>query len=79
MDMPAQEERAITPEKPDLLWTREIEEEIERWQRTGIFPFPGQPIFPAPVVQLYSVEKLRLIHHVVSNFDTVIFFGSGNF
>jgi len=66
MDMPVQEERAATPEKADLLWTPEIEAEIERWQQTGNFPFPDLYIYPAPSPQFFSFEDLRLIHHVAS-------------
>jgi hypothetical protein len=66
MDMPVQEERAVTPEKADLLWTPEIEAEIERWQQTGTFPFPDLYIYPAPSPQFFSFEDLRLIHHVAS-------------
>jgi len=66
MDMPVQEERAATPEKADLLWTPEIEADIERWQQTGNFPFPDLYIYPAPAPQFFSFEDLRLIHHVAS-------------
>lgn len=66
MDMPAQEERAPTPERADLLWTSEIEDDIQRWQQTGNFPFPDLFIFPAPSPQFFSIEDLRLIHHVAS-------------
>lgn len=66
MDMPVPEDRAPTPEKPDLLWTPEIEAQIQRWQQTGVFPFPGLYIFPAPAPQFYTLEELRLIHHVAS-------------
>lgn len=66
MDMPAQDDRAATPEKADLLWTPEIEAEIERWQRTGSFPFPDLYFYPAPSPQFFSLEDLRLIHHVAS-------------
>jgi len=66
MDMPVQEERAVTPEKADLLWTPEIEADIERWQQTGTFPFPDLYVYPAPSPQFFSFEDLRLIHHVAS-------------
>ncbi|RDW83349.1 putative UPC2 Regulatory protein involved in control of sterol uptake [Coleophoma crateriformis] len=66
MDMPVQEERAPTPEKADLLWTPEIERDIECWQQTGSFPFPDLYIYPAPAPQFFSVEDLRLIYHVAS-------------
>ncbi|KAH8589986.1 hypothetical protein B0O99DRAFT_522306 [Bisporella sp. PMI_857] len=66
MDMPVQEDRQATPEKADLLWTPEIETEIELWQQTGNFPFPELFIYPAPNPQYFSFEDLRLIHHVAS-------------
>lgn len=59
-------ERAITPERADLMWTPQIEAEIERWQQTGIFPFPDLYVYPAPFPQFFSYEDLRLIHHVSS-------------
>ena len=79
MDMPAQEERAATPEKADLLWTPDIEAEIERWHRTGVFPFPDLYIYPAPSPQYFSVEDLRLIHHVASVSSELGIHDAGNF
>ncbi|PQE16106.1 putative UPC2 Regulatory involved in control of sterol uptake protein [Rutstroemia sp. NJR-2017a WRK4] len=79
MDMPVQEERAATPEKADLLWTPEIEAEIERWQQTGSFPFPDLYIFPAPNPQFFSFEDLRLIHHVASVSSELSLHDAGNF
>lgn len=66
MDMPVQEDTAPTPERADLLWTPEIENEIERWKQTGNFPFPDLYIYPAPFPQFFSSEDLRLIYHVAS-------------
>jgi hypothetical protein len=66
MDMPPQEERGPTPEKADLMWTPEVEAEIERWQKTGMFPFPDLGIYPEPNPQFFSLEDLRLIHHVAA-------------
>ncbi|KEZ46689.1 hypothetical protein SAPIO_CDS0532 [Scedosporium apiospermum] len=65
-DMPVPENRAGSPDKPDLMWTPQIEADIEQWQRTGIFPFTNLNIYPAPSPQTYTVEELRLIHHVAS-------------
>ncbi|KAI0598193.1 hypothetical protein F4775DRAFT_201253 [Biscogniauxia sp. FL1348] len=65
-DVPVPDERAATPDKPDLMWTPEIEAAIEQWQRTGMFPFPSLNIYPAPMPQYYSVEDLRLIFHVAA-------------
>jgi hypothetical protein len=59
-------ERQKTPERANLLWTREIEREIDVWQRTGNFPFPDMYLFPVPSPRYYSTEDLRLIHHVAS-------------
>ncbi|OBT50714.1 hypothetical protein VE04_09825 [Pseudogymnoascus sp. 24MN13] len=64
MDMPPPEERLPTPERPDLLWTPAIEDEINRWQQTGVFPFPELAIYPQPNPQAFSIEDLRLMHHV---------------
>lgn len=66
MDLPAKEDRAVSPERPDLLWTPEIESEIETWQQTGVFPFQDLLMFPAPAPHYFSVEELRLIHHVAA-------------
>ncbi len=60
------DDRSTTPDKPDLMWTPEIRTAIEQWQQTGVFPFPGLSIYPAPAPQNYSVEELRLIYHVAS-------------
>ncbi|KAI1341955.1 hypothetical protein F5Y15DRAFT_430438 [Xylariaceae sp. FL0016] len=65
-DIPAPDERAATPDKPDLMWTNEVEAAIAEWQATGIFPFPNLNIYPAPMPQFFSVEDLRLIFHVAS-------------
>lgn len=77
--MPVQEERAVTPDKADLLWTPEIEAQIELWQQTGSFPFPELYIYPAPTPQYFSVEDLRLIHHVASVSSELGNQDSGNF
>lgn len=65
-DIPVPDDRSTTPDKPDLMWTPEIEATIHQWQQTGDFPFPSLNIFPTPAPQYLSVEDLRLIHHVAS-------------
>jgi len=65
-DVPVADDRSTTPDKPDLMWTPEIETVIDQWKRTGTFPFPSLNIFPAPNTQFLSMENLRLIHHVAS-------------
>jgi len=65
-DLPMSEDRAITPDKADLMWTPEIEAAVDQWQRTGVFPFPSLNIFPAPASQRFSREELRLIYHVAA-------------
>lgn len=62
--MPSTEERSASPDKPDLLWTMEIEQAVERWRITGKFPFPSLEIYPAPDPQSLTREELRLIYHV---------------
>jgi hypothetical protein len=60
------EDRAGSPDKPDLMWTPEIEATIDEWRRTGMFPFPSLGIYPAPAPEFLTLEDLRLIHHVAS-------------
>jgi hypothetical protein len=79
MDMPPPEDRNPTPEKPDLLWTPQIEQEIAIWQQTGNFPFPNLAVYPAPLPQFYTIEDLRLIHHVASISSELSLNGAGTF
>lgn len=79
MDMPPPEERNPTPERPDLLWTPNMEAEIERWQKTGIFPFPELDIYPQPNPQFFSTEDLRLIHHVAGISSELSLHDAGTF
>ncbi|KAL2195072.1 hypothetical protein P885DRAFT_62321 [Corynascus similis CBS 632.67] len=65
-DVSVPEDRAGSPDKPDLLWTPEIEATIEQWRRTGMFPFPSLGIYPTPAPDFLTNEELRLIHHVAS-------------
>ncbi|AEO56754.1 hypothetical protein MYCTH_2302011 [Thermothelomyces thermophilus ATCC 42464] len=65
-DVPVPEDRAGSPDKPDLMWTPEIEATIDQWRRTGMFPFPSLGIYPAPAPEYLTLEELRLIHHVAS-------------
>lgn len=79
MDMPVPEDRAPTPDKPDMLWTPEIERDLEIWKQTGIFPFPDLYIYPAPPPQCFTHEDLRLIYHVASISNELNAHDSGNF
>ena len=78
-DMPVPEDRAGTPDKPDLQWTPEIVDVIDQWQRTGVFPFPGLNIYPAPAPQLLTTDQLRLIHHVAAISHQMIEIGADGF
>jgi len=62
-------DRSGSPDKPDLMWTPEIEATIDQWRRTGMFPFPRLGIYPAPSPERLTTEDLRLIHHVASICD----------
>lgn len=66
---PSDADRSTTPDKPDLMWTPQIEASIAEWQTTGVFPFPSLGIYPAPMPHLYPIEDLRLIYHVASLWD----------
>lgn len=77
--MPVPEDRSTTPDKPDLMWTQEIVANIELWQQTNNFPFPALQIFPAPDVNQYSFEDLRLIYHLASICGELDVLGANNF
>ncbi|KAF6522868.1 hypothetical protein HZS61_014396 [Fusarium oxysporum f. sp. conglutinans] len=72
-------ERSTTPDKPDLMWTPQIEAAIAEWQTTGIFPLPSLGIYPAPMPHLYSVEDLRLIYHVATLYYQLATIDANNF
>ncbi|GKT95008.1 fungal Zn binuclear cluster domain-containing protein [Colletotrichum tofieldiae] len=78
-DMPIPEDRSTTPDKPDLMWTPEVEAAISLWQQTGQFPFPNLSIYPAPNPQYLNVEDLRLIYHVASICDELAAFDANGF
>lgn len=63
-DIPVQEARPNGP--PNLMWDSDVEDALEQWRRTGLFPFPDLNVSPTPAPQFYSFEELRLIHHVAS-------------
>ncbi|KAL7795046.1 hypothetical protein V8C37DRAFT_54205 [Trichoderma ceciliae] len=71
--------RSTTPDKPDLMWTPDIEASIGEWRRTGMFPFPSLGIYPAPMPHMFSLEDLRLIHHVASLYYQLQASGANNF
>ncbi|KAL7907932.1 hypothetical protein GGI35DRAFT_470401 [Trichoderma velutinum] len=71
--------RSTTPDKPDLMWTPQIEAAIAEWQRTGMFPFPTLRIFPAPMPHMFSLEDLRLIYHVASLYYQLAAYEANNF
>ncbi|KFA69126.1 hypothetical protein S40285_00002 [Stachybotrys chlorohalonatus IBT 40285] len=72
-------DRSTTPDKPDLMWTPQIEADIANWQTTGVFPFPSLGIYPAPMPHLYSREDLRLIYHVAALYSQLAAMEANNF
>ncbi|KAI9721703.1 MAG: hypothetical protein M1812_002037 [Candelaria pacifica] len=67
MDAPVPgQERSLSPQLVNLLWTPEVEREIELWQQSGRFPFPELRLLHPPLPQDFSTTDLRLIHHVSS-------------
>ncbi|KAK0635714.1 hypothetical protein B0T17DRAFT_483321 [Bombardia bombarda] len=78
-DIHVPEDRSGSPEKPDLMWTAENEEDINNWKATGLFPFPELGIYPTPASQFLSVEDLRLIHHVAFISHQMNEIGANNF
>lgn len=79
MQVAPEVERSATPDKPDLMWTPQIEAAIAEWQHTGVFPFPSLGIYPAPMPHMYSVEDLRLIYHVAALYHQLAAIDANNF
>jgi hypothetical protein len=61
------------------MWTPEIQAAIADWQATGVFPFPEMGIYPTPNAHSYSLEDLRLIHHVASLYTELARIDGNNF
>ena len=67
MDSPPPVDEASQSSKgPNLLWSAQIENEVETWQRTGIFPFPELGLQSVEHFYPLSSIDLRLVHHVSS-------------
>ncbi|MCJ1435635.1 hypothetical protein MMC27_005010 [Xylographa pallens] len=63
---PPADEAPRSPNGPDLLWTSSIEDEIDAWLRTGIYPFPELRLRTYDQFQGLSKVELRLVHHLSS-------------
>ena len=63
---PAVEEASQSSKVPDLLWSQQVEREIDTWHRNGIFPFPELDL--QSIKQFYPLSPidLRLVYHVSS-------------
>ncbi|KAH9203670.1 hypothetical protein DL95DRAFT_320966, partial [Leptodontidium sp. 2 PMI_412] len=46
--------------------TSQVETEVRSWQQIGPSSFPSLCVFPAIPFEKFSLEDLRLIHHVAS-------------
>ncbi len=67
MDSPGSADEPLrSPRGPDLQYTADAEQDIDDWQRTGLFPFPKLRLRPEPQWRIFSATDLRLIHHVAS-------------
>lgn len=62
----AADEPLRSPRGPDLQYTAEADQDIEEWQRTGVFPFPELMLHPEPRWRHLSATDLHLIYHVAS-------------
>ncbi|EFZ00695.1 Zn(2)-C6 fungal-type DNA-binding domain protein [Metarhizium robertsii ARSEF 23] len=72
-------DRSTTPDKPNLMWTPQVEAAIAEWQATGVFPFSTLHVYSAPMPHLYSLEDLRLIYHVANLYDQLSVIDGNNF
>lgn len=66
MDLPPQDERSVSPDKPDLLWTPDIEADIVKWQQTGVFPFPELFLHHHGYMPSLDHDDRRLVYHVAA-------------
>ncbi|KAI9816662.1 MAG: hypothetical protein M1832_005048 [Thelocarpon impressellum] len=67
MDAPSPVETSPkTTPRADLLWTPEVEREVELWRAGGSSPFPETPFHPQTPVAEFSSSELRLIHHLAA-------------
>jgi hypothetical protein len=65
-DMPENEQRESILTRANLMWSSEVETEVRSWQQIGRSSFPSLCVFPAIPFEKFSLEDLRLIHHVAS-------------
>lgn len=63
---PPHQESSQASKGPNLLWSAQVENEVETWHRTGIFPFPELGLGHAEQFYTLSSIDLRLIHHLSS-------------
>ena len=67
MDNPSPGDEALRlPGQANLLWTPEIERNVDLWRQTGQFPFADLQITPQPQWQSFSRTDLRLVYHLAS-------------
>jgi hypothetical protein len=67
MDNPTPSDDGLRlPGQANLLWTPEIERNVDVWRQTGQFPFPDLQIAPQPQWQAFSRTDLRLVYHLAS-------------
>jgi hypothetical protein len=65
-DSPENEQRESILTRANLMWTSEVETEVRNLQQIGRSSFPSLCVFPAIPFEKFSLEDLRLIHHVAS-------------
>lgn len=65
---PPAEEPSGASTGPNLLWTPQIERDIELWQQTGVFPFRELGLQSFDQFRKLNAVDLRLIHHLSSTY-----------
>jgi hypothetical protein len=66
LDIPENEQQESILIRANLLWTSDVETEVLSWQQVGRSSFPSLCVFPAIPFENFSLEDLRLIHHIAS-------------
>ena len=66
MEQPDAESSQQNLGNPDLRMTPQIEQALQQWRETGVYPFPCLGVTDQPTLTQYSDTDLRLIHHISS-------------
>ncbi|QIW96565.1 hypothetical protein AMS68_002083 [Peltaster fructicola] len=65
-DAETSSQRSSSIDERSITLSPSIEDEIDAWKQSGVFPFPNLHVYPPPQVHDLSKDDLRLIYHICS-------------